>query len=152
MDRSTATTSRKNLLRLLFGVVLILCAFLLFWIRHSNASETGLNIATYLYVGKTILEGGIPYRDAWDIKGPGIFYLFSFSILLFGKTALGIEILEGIWQALTALIVFLIGKRIYQREVAGYLAAAFYLIYLLFFAARGGTAEPDRLIPLPMAL
>ena len=131
---------------------MLLCAFLLFWIRHVSPGEITWNVATYIYMGKTILEGGIPYRDAFDVKGPGIYYIFAFTMLLFGKTTLGIEILEGVWQAVTALILFRIGARIYQRETAGYAAASVYLIYLLYFATRGGTAEPDRLVALPMGL
>lgn len=152
LERNPQTSSSRNPLRLLFVVALILSAILLFWIRHVSPGEISWNVATYVYMGKTILEGGIPYRDAFDVKGPGIYYIFAFSMLLFGKTALGIEILEGIWQALTALILFRIGKRIYEREATGYLAASTYLVYLLFFATRGGTAEPDRLVPLPMSL
>ncbi len=152
MDRATQTLSSKNGLRLLLWAVLILSAFLLFWISRVAHGEANWNAATYLYVGKTILEGGIPYRDAYDVKGPGIYYLFAFSMLLFGKTALGIQILEGIWQALTGLVLARIATRIYKREAIGVIAASLYLIYLLCFATRGGTAEPDRLVSLPSGL
>ena len=127
-------------------------AVLLFWINRISLGETNWNVATYIYMGENILEGGIPYRDAWDSKGPGVFYLFAFSMLIFGKTTLGIQILEGVWQALTALVLARIATRIYQREAAGFLTACTYLIYLVCFSTHGGTAEPDRLVSLPAAL
>lgn len=132
--------------------MLLLFAFLLFWIMRALHGENALNVATYVYVAKTILEGGIPYRDAWDIKGPGIYYIFAVTMLLFGKTALGMEILEGIWQAVTALVLFRVALRIYKREAGGYVAASLYMIYLLCFATNGGIGEPDELIVLPMSL
>lgn len=138
--------------RYLFAASLIFSAFLVFWIRYISPDEITWNVATYSYVGKVILSGGIPYRDAFDVKGPGIFYIFAFTMLLFGKTTLGIEILEGVWQALTALVLFRIAVRIDRRETSGYFASAFYLIYLFLFATREGTAEPDRLVVLPMSL
>jgi hypothetical protein len=132
--------------------MLVLCTFLLFWIRYITGTETTWNVATYVYMGKMILAGGIPYRDAFDVKGPGIYYLYALSMVLFGQTSLSMKILEAIWHGATALVLFRVGARIYQREAAGFLAAGFYLIFLLFLATRGGTAEPDRLIVLPMGL
>jgi hypothetical protein len=139
-------------LRLLFVVLLILGAFLLFWIRHAAHGDSVWNTATYMYVGKTILDGGLPYRDAYDVKGPGIYYFFALGMLFTGQNPLGIHILETLWLALTAWVLACVTARIYRQQAAGYLAAAFLLIYLISYAPNGEITEPDFLIILPMAL
>ncbi|MFN3648256.1 MAG: hypothetical protein ACK47B_01645 [Armatimonadota bacterium] len=37
----------------------------------------GRDPATFAYVGQVIVDGGMPYRDAWDIKPPGIYLLYA---------------------------------------------------------------------------
>ena len=45
-------------------------------------------------VGDVILRGGLPYRDAWDIKGPLIYYGFALSQWLFGRHMWSIRVLD----------------------------------------------------------
>jgi 4-amino-4-deoxy-L-arabinose transferase-like glycosyltransferase len=135
---------------LVFGFVLSVGA--LFWVEHVGGLETSWNAATYVYVGKTILAGGMPYRDAYDVKGPGIYYLFALALFPFGASLVGIQLLDATWQALTALVLYRVGVRIYRSEAAGILAGLLYVIYQLAFVTRGGTAEPDRLVALPIGL
>lgn len=40
--------------------------------------------AVFLYIGQRVLEGGVPYRDVWDHKGPLIYYLNALGIWLGG--------------------------------------------------------------------
>ena len=69
---------------------------LLFWVEHVSGVETNWNAATYVYMAKTILAGGMPYRDAYDVKGPGIYYLFALALLPFDTRMLGIQLLADL--------------------------------------------------------
>jgi hypothetical protein len=42
-------------------------------------------------VGRAIREGGLPYRDAWDFKPPGVFFIYA----LAGTEPWGIRLLEA---------------------------------------------------------
>ena len=152
LDRAPQISPAPKSLRLLFLATLLAGAFLLFWIRHAAHTDSEWNPATYFYVGKTILDGGLPYRDAYDVKGPGIYYLFAFSMLFTGQNPLGIHLIEAIWLALTAWVLSCVTARLYRQQAAGYLAGSFLLIYLISYAPRGEITEPDFLIILPMAL
>ena len=50
----------------------------------------GRDQGIFAVVGRTILERGMPYRDAWDFKPPGIFFVYA----LAGASVLGIRIVE----------------------------------------------------------
>lgn len=43
----------------------------------SLVQPMGADQALYAYVGDRILEGGVPYRDAWDQKPPAIHYTYA---------------------------------------------------------------------------
>lgn len=45
----------------------------------------------YAYFGQLILAGGVPYRDAYNMKPPGIYYAHAAIVWLFGSTIPGIR-------------------------------------------------------------
>jgi hypothetical protein len=54
----------------------------------------GRDQAIYAVVARKMLEGGMPYRDAWDFKPPGIFVVYALARALFGSAQWGIRVLE----------------------------------------------------------
>jgi len=72
-----------------FCVALI--GFLLFQIlTFGHGRDQGI----YTVVARTLLEGGMPYRDAFDFKPPGIFLIYGLARVLFGSAQWGIRVLE----------------------------------------------------------
>jgi hypothetical protein len=58
-------------------LVLLLAAVLLTLRLPSLAQPMGADQSLYAYVGDRILDGGLPYRDAWDQKPPAIHFLYA---------------------------------------------------------------------------
>ncbi|MFO0762847.1 MAG: hypothetical protein U0359_40795 [Byssovorax sp.] len=54
----------------------------------------GRDQGIYAMAGKIVLQGGMPYRDAWDFKPPGIFLIYAASRAVFGAEQGGIRITE----------------------------------------------------------
>lgn len=54
----------------------------------------GRDQGIYAMVGRAILSGKMPYRDAWDFKPPGIFLIYAASRWVFGAGQGGIRIAE----------------------------------------------------------
>jgi hypothetical protein len=54
----------------------------------------GRDQAIFAVVGRTLLEGGMPYHDAWDIKPPGIYLLYALARWLFGGGEHAIRVVE----------------------------------------------------------
>ncbi len=69
------------------------------WYRY------GIDQALYHYVGAGWLAGRVPYRDAFDIKSPGIYAVYSVAIALFGPGQSSIRILELLGILATAAMV-----------------------------------------------
>ena len=67
----------------------------------------GRDQGIYAVVADTVLRGGMPYRDAWDFKPPGIFVVYALSRALFGAPEWGIRALEvaGLASMVGAFVV-----------------------------------------------
>jgi hypothetical protein len=82
----------------------------------------------FVYIGEQITHGKLPYRDVWDNKPPGIFYLNAIAlwigrgsrwgvwiveyVCLFGATLLSFHLIKklwGIWPAVFGVLIWLAG-------------------------------------------
>jgi hypothetical protein len=82
----------------------------------------------FVYIGEQITHGKLPYRDMWDNKPPGIFYLNAVAlwigrgsrwgiwlvefVSLFGATLLSFNLMKklwGIWPAIFGVCIWLAG-------------------------------------------
>jgi hypothetical protein len=54
----------------------------------------GRDQGIYALVGEGILQGRMPYRDLWDFKPPGIFFVHALGQALFGKQMFAVRLLE----------------------------------------------------------
>jgi hypothetical protein len=112
---------------------------------------TDWDTASATYIAATMLEGGAPYRDAWNVKFPGVNFTYALSIVLFGKSAFALRLFDLLWQCATALVLACIAARIFKRESAAAVVGCAYL--MLYYMQQFGTwAEPDGFLNLPMAL
>lgn len=97
----------------------------------------------YSFVGDTIMNGGVPYRDAWDLKGPLNYYVFGWARALLGRNEHAIRIFDLIivssfcWQ-LRSLVLRLNGK----RKSDANLAVVFFLI-CYYTSGYYWIAQPD---------
>lgn len=84
----------------------------------------GRDQGIYAVVADTIVNGGVPYRDAWDFKPPGIFLVYAAAQALFGKNMLAPRLLEVLGMlGMVAGIVFL-AKRLFGSVHAGLVGGA----------------------------
>jgi hypothetical protein len=112
---------------------------------------TTMDSAAFYYVGKSILEGSTPYRDVWDIHGPGIFFFYALSFFLFGKSAIAFRVLDIVWQTATALLLAQLGTRLARKEMAGLITGVAYLAGY-FSQNYWSMAHVDSELSLPLAL
>lgn len=84
----------------------------------------GRDQGIYAVVADTIVKGGMPYRDAWDFKPPGIFLTYGLAQALFGKSMLAIRLLEVVGLFGAALGFERLGQVFFDRPKAGLVAAA----------------------------
>jgi hypothetical protein len=85
--------------------------------------------AVFTYVGKTIAEGGMPYRDAWDLKPPGIYLGYAalrhFSAGDAFRMMTVVRIADVLLACLTGLLLAHLGRRLGNGRL-GITAAVWY--------------------------
>ena len=84
----------------------------------------GRDQGIYGLVADTILKGGMPYRDAWDFKPPGIFLAYTLAQGLFGKSMLSIRLLEVIGLVATVFGLQRLALVFFGKPKAGLVAGA----------------------------
>lgn len=106
----------------------------------------GADQAAFAAVGDVIYRGGLPYRDAWDTKGPLTYYVWALSQALFGTNQWGIRLvdfailLSGSWALARTAGVLTVAA-------AGRWAA---LVFMLLYLTGGywDTAQSDGWVAL----
>jgi hypothetical protein len=99
-------------------LIVVACAALL------PAFSFGRDQGIYATVGSGILSGKVPYRDLWDFKPPGIFFIFAAAEALFGHTMAAPRILEALGILAMAIAATRLSERWYGSRTPGWIGAA----------------------------
>jgi 4-amino-4-deoxy-L-arabinose transferase-like glycosyltransferase len=84
-----------------------------FWSRPLDMDE-GL----YAYGGWQLLKGVVPYRDLWDFKPPGAYFLNAVTFGITSPEAVNIYLVAALFGSLTALAVYKIAHLLWGRSTA----------------------------------
>jgi hypothetical protein len=79
----------------------------------------GRDQGVYAVIADRILAGGMPYRDAWDIHPPGLYYVYALAEWLFGHRMVALRILEVIGLLSLYFPFRTIGYSLYESWEAG---------------------------------
>jgi 4-amino-4-deoxy-L-arabinose transferase-like glycosyltransferase len=118
----------------------------------------GRDQGMYANIGRSILAGGTPFVDMWDIKPPPIYYIYAGAISLFGVTTSAIRAIDLIFLPLGMLAVFLLGRHI-GRDESGHITTYGNALGIFATLAYGGfyfneqfasLSQNDSLISVPL--
>jgi hypothetical protein len=84
----------------------------------------GRDQGIYAVVGEGILHGKLPYRDLWDFKPPGIFFVYAFAQGLFGQSMLAPRLLEVLGLVLLVACSGRLGQTFFGQSTVGYVGGA----------------------------
>lgn len=65
----------------------------------------------FAYIGDRVVQGDIPYKDVWDHKTPGIYYLNALLFVVFGSSLKVIALFEIFWLTVCAGVLYKIARR-----------------------------------------
>lgn len=107
----------------------------------------GRDQGMYANIGKSILQGGIPFVDMWDIKPPPIYYIYATGIALFGTSTQAIRAIDLTLVPFGMLGLYLLASQMKNRQV-GLFAA---LLYAVFYFNDGfqNLSQSDSLATIP---
>ena len=129
MDKKVKEKLNKRNEKFILGVIILVVAL------H------GLLILTYppmkdnsmfLYMGEGIINGDVPYLDNFDMKPPGIFFIYAFIAKVFGYTIKGVYFFDLLWALITSLAIWKLTKYFFGSKeglIAGFLYGFLYFTY-----------------------
>jgi len=116
---------RDNFLKMLMYLAVLIYVFVSMFPQSPKYRFPNLDSSTYLYVGKGLLQGKMPYKDIWDNKGPVLYFI----------NAIGLSIDLGDWGVWLVQVLFVIASCVLLIKLiqpqSGYLAALVIVILFL---------------------
>jgi len=89
--------------------------------------------AMFAYIGDRWLHGAIPYRDAWDVKPPGIFALYAAAQAVFGRGMAAARWADLLLTMTAGLFLYLLARRSLRPPLAALAPVLFALVYFTAF-------------------
>lgn len=123
----------------IFLAAILLLQFLLLASLHSQ--RPFLDEGRYLTTGWLITQGKVPFVDMISSKPPGIEFALAAVFTLFGPSLLAARLFVAFIAVLQLLLIFAIGKKLFN-EKAGLLAALFYCLWSLGFSSYWAVIDP----------
>ncbi|MFO0839283.1 MAG: glycosyltransferase family 39 protein [Phycisphaerae bacterium] len=111
----------------------------------------GRDQAEYAYTASLALDGKAVYRDVFCVKPPMTHYVHEAALAVFGHSMLSIRLLDVIWQTSTAIVILLLGRKLWSDRPAGLIAALLYE-FMYFGEDFWTAAQTDGFLALPSAL
>lgn len=105
----------------------------------------------YAYVGNLILNGGLPYRDAYNMKLPGTYGMYALFIAVFGHSPAQIHTGLLVASIVTAVCLFVAFGRLF-RPTVGLVAASVFSLLSVSMPFMGFAAHATHFINFFLAL
>lgn len=116
-------------------------AIFIIWFVVSLSWPMGRDQGILAWVGDGILQGRMPFRDLWDVKGPGAYYAFALVQLIFGHNMWGVRVFDACFQLLGIYSVAYATQQIADQRTS-FIAGT---ISMFLYMTRGwwNTSQPD---------
>ena len=79
-------------------------------------------------IGEGVLNGGVPYRDYFEMASPAIFFTYALMFKIFGPIMAAIPLTDMLVSMLTTFFVFILARAVWGSKV-GYVSA---LVFAFF--------------------
>ena len=110
--------------RLTQALLVVCAAAIAYLFLQISMFRYGRDQGIYATVAESMLQGGMPYRDAWDFKPPGIFAVYAFVRAIFGPAEWSIRLFEILGLASVGAAFILFSSRFFQDVRIGVVGAA----------------------------
>jgi hypothetical protein len=101
----------------------------------------GWDQGLFAWAGGVIVQGGMPYVNAWDIKGPLVHYIYASAQALFGAHLWSIRIVDAALLCVATLSVARVASSLTDHAAGRWAAILFFLWYGSH--SYWHTAQPD---------
>ena len=127
---------------LLMGLVLLLVCFIRLRLL---ATPLERDEGEYAYMGQLLLQGILPYTEAYNMKFPGIYFIYAIVLAIFGEESSSIHFSLLLVNLGTSILIFQLGKRLLNRTV-GMVASVSFLMVTLSPSLQGLWANSEHFL------
>ncbi len=143
--RFAKSTVPQGLFLLLLSVALALLLFVRFRYAHIPLER---DEGEYAYAGSLILHGKLPYKDAYNMKFPGTYFMYSLLMAIGGESIEAIRYGVTVIVLLTALGIYGIVRLVHKGAIAGAVASLTYLALIGTMEGEGLMANSEHFVNL----
>ena len=86
----------------------------------------------YAYAGQQILQGNLPYDVIYNMKFPGVYYMYASVFAVFGESVAAIRLTGLFMHLATTFFLFGCVSFLFSKRTGIYAAATFLIISLSF--------------------
>ncbi len=94
-----------------------------------------IDSGSFMYMGRLLTSGAVPYLDAWDHKGPLMYVLNAGALLLGGDSPRGVLLVEGALTAIALAWTLRVWSLLIGERDAAIVGAALALAYAMFWSS-----------------
>ena len=103
----------------------------------------GPDQAIFTWIGTVILDGGVPYRDGVDIKGPLTYYIYALAQVLFGRNEASIRVLDLAMVVVGCWLLRRLVLRLTDGDSFGANCAVIFVCAMYYGGGYADTAQPE---------
>jgi hypothetical protein len=130
----------------LYQIICIAVIILIAGLRiHLAAVPFERDEGEYAYAGQMILRGSPPYQEVYNMKFPGVYYMYALSFRAFGESVSAPRYMVLLLQLAGAFFIFLLARRAIH-PLAGWMSAAVYMIYNISLALQATQANTEHFL------
>lgn len=118
-----------------------LSAVLVVWALAMLSFPFGRDQGILAWAGDTVLRGGMPYRNAWEVKGPTAILPFTLVEFLTGRNMWGIRLFDLLLIGVATASAVYVARRWYGRTASVY--AGFLLLFVVSSLDFWTSTQPD---------
>jgi hypothetical protein len=104
-------------------------------------SPYGYDQSVFIYEGKALFQGEIPYKDVWDQRPLGMGYIIAFLYQIGLSSLVQINLFEIFWIILSVLGFLVMAQKIIKHQLAVGMATVFFAALLADYSFMGGSNE-----------
>lgn len=101
----------------------------------------------YAYMGQLLLQGHLPYEEAYNLKLPGTYFVFALIMLIFGQSHIAVHFGLLLTVIATGLFMLLFFKNIANAKIS-IIATTFFFLMSLSYSLQGVFARAEHFVVL----
>ncbi|MBN2414018.1 glycosyltransferase family 39 protein [candidate division KSB1 bacterium] len=134
-------------------IIIMILLVMIFIIRLPGCMQIVIDWdeSVYFTVAQDVVKGGVPYKTAWDHKGPMQYFIFVPIMAVFGNSIIALRIFTTLYVCLSVYFIFLIGKILFPKPYTIY-PPLFYSLFFIFIKFQGHASNTELFMMLPLAV